>query len=334
MARRRASSYGSGLAGRIFSQTCRHSSGTFLSGRELLVLIAMSTVWGFHYLVIKTTVENVPAMFYAALRMSLVAMILAPWLRWRPGRMGPVLGAGLCYGALNYAFLFTGLKFAPASVAAIAGQLYVPFATLLSVLFLGEIVGWRRIAGIGLAFAGVAFIALGPASSPGEVPASAGMSGEEARVGLGVGLIASGAFIESIGAILVKRAQGFKPWELLAWFALIGTIVLTGGTLLLEQGQFAAAAADPWRLVGAIVYSAVLGSIFGHTAYYWLLQRLPVSQVAASGLLTPVLAVLFSVVFLHELLTARFLIGGAMALAGVGVVLLRSAKGRIVAAGG
>lgn len=299
-----------------------------MSGRELLVLIAMSTVWGFHYLVIKTTVESAPPMFYAALRMSLVAMLLAPWLRWRPGRMGPVLAAGLCYGALNYAFLFTGLKFAPASVAAITGQLYVPFATILSVLFLGEIVGWRRIAGIALAFAGVAFIALGPGSSPGEG------GGEGARVDLGVGLIASGAFIESIGAILVKRARDFKPWELLAWFAVIGTVVLTGGTLLLEQGQLAAAAADPWRLAGAIVYSAVLGSIFGHTAYYWLLQRLPVSQVAASGLLTPGLAVLFSVVFLHEPLTVRFLIGGAMALAGVGVVLLRSAKGRIVAAGG
>jgi len=86
-------------------------------------------------------------------------------------------------------------------------------------------------------------------------------------------------------------------------------------------------------LGGAIVYSAVLASIFGHTAYYWLLQRLPVSLVAPSSLLIPVFAVTFSVLFLGEALSVRFFIGGALAMTGVAIVLLRTTKGRIVEPG-
>lgn len=295
-----------------------------MSARELFVMIAMCTVWGFHYVVIKAAVAEVPSMFYAAVRMALVAIMMSPWLRWRPGKMVVVLCAGLCYGAFNYAFLFTGMRYAPASVAAIIGQLYVPFATILSVVFLSETVRWRRIVGIALAFGGVAVIALskGSVGEPGD------------RVALGAGLLAAGALVEATGSVLVKSAKGFKPYELLAWFSVVGTIGLTAGTLLIEKNQLeAAAAADPWLLGGAVVYSAVFASIFGHTAYYWLLQRLPVSQVAPSGLLTPVLAVMFSVLFLGDALSARFFIGGAMAMTGVAIVLLRTAKGRIVEPG-
>jgi O-acetylserine/cysteine efflux transporter len=48
-----------------------------------------------------------------------------------------------------------------ASVA-IATQLGVPFTTLMSVLFLGEVIRWRRWLGIALAFAGVAVIGFQP----------------------------------------------------------------------------------------------------------------------------------------------------------------------------
>jgi O-acetylserine/cysteine efflux transporter len=283
----------------------------------------MCTIWGFHFIVIKTTVTSVPPMFYAAVRMVLVALLLAPWLRWRRGKMAVVLTAGLCFGAINYAFLFSGLQHATASASAVAVELYTPFATILSVLFLGERVGWRRISGIAIAFAGVALIALARDGGAGS-----------GRVGLGVALVVAGTFSEAIGSILVKRAQGFKPWELLAWFAVVGASVLSLASWTLEDGQFEAVrAADPLMLAGAIVYSAVFASIFGHTAYYWLLQRLPVSQVAPSALLTTILAVSFSIAFLGEPMTTRFLIGGAMALSGVAIVLLRTPKGRIVEPG-
>ncbi len=288
-----------------------------MNARELSIWLAMCLVWGFHFVVIKLAVGELPPIFYAAIRMTLVAALLSPFLRWRSGHMIRVLSAGLCLGALNYAFMFTGLKFATASTAAIAMELYVPFATILSILFLGDRIGWRSGLGVAFAFAGVAIIALG----------NNGDAGSEARIGIGVGLVAAGAFAEAIGAVLVKKSTRFKPIELLAWFAVVGAVGLWMMTSVVESGQREAlAASDKWLVVGAILYSAFGGSIFGHTAYYWLLQRLPVSVIAPSVLLTTVIAVFFGVLLLGDPIGPRLFAGGAMVLAGVGVVILRRAK--------
>ncbi|NNL88725.1 MAG: DMT family transporter [Marinicaulis sp.] len=286
-----------------------------MSPREFAVLITMCLLWGFHFVVIKIAVGEIPPIFYAAIRMTLVAFIMARFLRWRPGEMAPVMGAAVCLGALNYSFMFTGVKFATASTAAIALELFVPFATILSVIFLGERIGLPRILGMAFAFAGVAIIALGKDDhiSP------------ETRIGLGVGLVACGAFVEGVGAVLIKKATSFKPHELLAWFSLIGAICLWLITIVFESGQQEAlAAADKNLIIGAILYSAIGGSIIGHSAYYWLLKRLPMSVVAPSVLLTTLIAVFFSVILLDEPFGPRFIIGGAMVLAGVGVVILRN----------
>jgi len=67
-------------------------------------------------------------------------------------------------GSGHFALLFVGLANAEASAAAIVGQLSVPFSTLMSMVFLGEKVRWRRGIGIMLAFAGVLLIAVDPKS--------------------------------------------------------------------------------------------------------------------------------------------------------------------------
>jgi len=290
-----------------------------MSARELTVLLAMCMVWGLHFVVIKTAVGELPPIFYAAVRMTLVAAVMAPFLRWRSGHMVRVLSGGLCLGAMNYAFMFSGLSYATASASAIAIELYVPFATILSMIFLGDKLGWRRAVGIAMAFSGVAIIALGETGR--------GEADGETRMALGVGLVAAGAFSEAIGAILVKQSTAFKPHELLAWFAVVGAGGLWLMTAAFESGQAAAlSASDKGLVVGAIVYSAVGASIFGHTAYYWLLQRLPVSVVAPSMLLTTTLAVFFSVILLGDPFGPRMAVGGLMTLGGVGFVLYRNAR--------
>jgi O-acetylserine/cysteine efflux transporter len=287
-----------------------------LVARELVVLLVLCIAWGFHYVVIKTAVVEIPPIFYAALRMTLVALVLAPFLRWRAGKMKLILLAALCFGAVNYALLFSGLKLATASASAIANQLYVPFATILSVIFLKESIGWRRIVGISLAFAGVAVIAI-----------SRDQDVAGARIGIGVGLVAAATFVEANGSILVKKATGFKPWELLAWFGLIGAPCLFAISFTIEHDQMALlAASDKKIVIAAILYSALVSSVFGHTAYYWLIQRRPISEVASSTLLTTFFAVMFSVAILGEPFTLAFVVGGVMTLIGVGIVVVRGPR--------
>ncbi len=284
-----------------------------MTPRETLVLIVMCCTWAFHFVVMKATLSAMQPLSYAAIRMSLVALLLCPFLRWRAGQMRRVMLAGACFGGLNYAFMFSGIARTSATSAALAIEAYVPFATILAVVFLGDQIGLKRGIGIALALGGVALISLG------------GEAGDGAVSTFGIMLVLGAAITEAAGAILVKRIAGFRPLELLAWFAVVGAFLLWSLSLVLEPSAFQAVRPeDRLLLAGGILYSVIGASIIGHTCYYWLLQRLPISIVAPSGLLTTLLAVVLSVVLLREALSARLVAGGLMVVFGVGVILWRN----------
>ena len=282
----------------------------------LLLLLGITLAWGLHFSVIRVTVDDVPPIAYVAVRMALVAAILTPVRRWVPGRMRTILLAGACFGGLNYVFMFWGLKLTTASVSAVVIESYVPIATIFSVIFLGERVGAPRIAGMALALLGVAVIATGESDGTGS-----------ANLPLGALMIVTAATFEAAGAIFVKKLGDVPPLTLLSWFGVVGAGVTGLLSLLFESGQ-AAVLSSPARtqVLAALAYSVLVASIFAHASYYFLLQRAPVSQLAGSGLLASVFAVMFGVLLLGEPLTGRFLIGGAMTLLGVGVILLRQQK--------
>ncbi len=285
--------------------------------RDFLVLTLICLIWGLHFIVMKLTVTGVAEpIFYAAIRMSIVALILMPKLKWHRGKMKIVLCAGLCFGALNYALMFPALKMTTASAAAVTIELYVPFSIILSVLVFKDKIGWRRVLGICLAFGGVMVVA-----SARPVEAVGGL------FILGIFMMTLAAMSEAVGAVLVKQIKGVGPLALLAWFAVMGSVVLWPLTLALEDGQMAAfrgEARTPFLM--ALVYSVFAVSIFGHASYYWLLQRLPIYIVATGGMMTTVFAVLFSALILKETMSSGLIIGGIMTLAGVGFILLRGRK--------
>ena len=240
---------------------------------------------------------------------------MLPFLKWHPGQMGPVLIGGLGFGALNYAFMFPAMGMTTASAASVAIELYMPFSVLLGVLILGErIKGWS-IAGIVLAFLGVVVI---------------GLMGEGRDVAgplfvLGLVLIAGGALSEACGAIAVKRTRDIKPSQLVAWFAVVGTIVLWPLTLLLESDQTTVFQAET-RLpfLAALAYSVLLVSILAHGSYYWLLSRLPIQVVAPSGLLNTVIGVAGGILLLNEPPSIGLFAGVAITLSGVAIVIWRN----------
>ncbi|MEO0400272.1 MAG: DMT family transporter [Pseudomonadota bacterium] len=289
-----------------------------MSVREFILLAFICLIWGFHYVFLKAVAEIVPPLFYVAMRMGLVALLLSPFLRWRPDQLGKLLGAGFCLGGLHLALIMFGLSMAPASAAAVAVELYTPFATILAIFFLGEKVGWRRGLGVTLAFLGVAIIAL-----QGHAGGSSGGLGD-ARL-IGVLCVAGGAFIEACGSIILKRIKDMRAIEISAFMALIGAIILSGLSFTFETGQLALMQSpERNKIIGVLLYSAVGASLFGHTAYYWLLRRLPIAMVAPSGLIATVIAVIAAVVFLGETATPQLIVGSLTSLVGVAIILVRS----------
>jgi len=286
-----------------------------MSIKEFFALMLVCLIWGLHFIVMKLTVGDVAEpLFYAAVRMTILAVILLPKLKWHKGFMVKIFGAGLGYGALNYAFMFPALGMTTASAAAVTIELYVPFSIILSVIFFKDRIGGFKIFGIVLAFLGVALIA---SAKPEEAAGPLFL--------LGIALMVGAAMSEAIGAILVKKVTGVGPINLLAWFAVIGSVVLWPLTFAFETNQMEAFAPQnrvPFGL--ALLYSAILVSLVAHGTYYWLLQRLPIYLVSTSGLMTTLVAVIASVLILKEPLSIFLVIGGLMTLCGVGLIMFRN----------
>ena len=92
----------------------------------------------------------------------------------------------------------------------------------------------------------------------------------------------------------------------------------------MEHGQIDALRNASWAAWGGALYAALLSSLFGHGAFYWLVQRHPVSTLTPYLLLTPVLAIGLGIVFWGDQPGPRLYLGGAMVLAGVLIIAVRA----------
>jgi len=288
-----------------------------MSFKEFSVLTGICFVWGLHFIVMRSTVQDiVDPLFYAAMRVTCVTILLLPFLKWQKGQMKYILLGGLGYGALNYAFMFPALKYTTAAAAAIAIELYMPLSIIMSVIFLKERIGRYRIMGVALAFLGV--IVLGLTKPGGEIGP---------YFALGIAMIACSALAESMGAVGVKKTKNVHPFTLLAWFTLIGSVVLWPLSWVLEDNQLRVFEPDTrWIFFAALTYSTLFVSLFAHASYYWLLARLPMYKVACSGVLTTSFGVILGITILGEPITPHFIIGGLLAIIGVTIILWRNSS--------
>jgi O-acetylserine/cysteine efflux transporter len=285
---------------------------TELHRSHLAQLVLINAVWGFNIVAVKASAERFPPVFLSFLRFLIVGLAVWPWLRIRRGEMRLLLTAATCSGGLQFALMYTGVALSGnMSSVAIAGQLGVPFATLLSVYLLGEHIHWRRWLGIALSFAGVVVLGLSP---------------EVFAYWPGFALIVASGFVSAVGLIAIKRMRELEPLELQAWLAWGSVPLLLPLSLVLEERQVASLGLAGLTGWGALLYSALLASLVAHTGYFALIRRYPVTRVAPVTVLSPVLAVAFSVLLLGDELDARMIVGGLLTLGGVTVIVTRERK--------
>jgi len=280
---------------------------------DLLLLIGITFIWGLNLITSKFGLDEIPPILFTFLRFVIVAIVLVPVLRIQAGQMSALVVASLLSGALSFALNFAAIRRASnISSIAIAGQLSVPFATLLSVALLGETVRWRRWTGILLSFVGIVIMGFDP------------QIGERWE---SLALVIGSAFVGALGLIAVKKLRGFTPVELLAWTAWIGLPVLFLTTMRVEQPDFEQLLHDvTWKGWASLAFAAIGASLIAHTGYFHLVQRYPVTSVAPLTTLSPVFSVIFGVLLLGDPLTSWIVLGGACTLAGVLIITLREKR--------
>lgn len=281
--------------------------------RDLILLLLVCLAWGFNFVAAAQAMQHFSPFMFMVLRFVMVLLVLAPFLRRPPpGQWGRVVFVCLCMGALHFTSLFWALaRSQDVSSIAITQQTYIPMAVILAILVLGERVGWRSLAAIAVAFSGVVVLSFDPL-----------MLGQLDV--LGIALLS--ALFQATGSVFMRGVRGMGVFSFQAWTAVISLPVLLTACAWFEAGQWQMITTAHWLDWAAVTYSALGASIVGHSLFFFLVQRHPVSAIMPYLLLTPLTAVMFGILVWGDRPGWRLLVGGSLVLTGILVVTLRARR--------
>jgi drug/metabolite transporter (DMT)-like permease len=292
-----------------------------LSGRVLAVYLFCCAVWGSTWLVIKIGLTDLPPFHFAAIRMAVACLLMAPFA-FRPGILRPsgaenalILVCGAIQIGLAYAFIFLAETRIDSGLSAI---LFCTFPIWMGVLghFLlpNEPFTARNLVAALLGLAGVAMI---------EAPAiPAAVRTGPGSLLIGGACVLGSSMAGALANVLNKRWFAHVAPERNVWGqTLSGTLFL----VLLAVG-FERGAQLNWtpRSVFAVSYLAVLGTALAFAGLFWLIPRVPVSVIGTIPLTDTVIAIALGAVILGERLSVRAILGTLLILFGVALTVWRS----------
>jgi drug/metabolite transporter (DMT)-like permease len=292
-----------------------------LDGLAVSLLLASCLFWGFQQILIKTTVGEVPPLWQAALRFVGATALLWGWCVLRKARLferDGTLRGGLLAGLLfagEFSCIYLGLRDTTASRLTVF--LYTsPFVVALLVPRLVPTEKLRSVQWVGLV---IAFAAVAVAFSEGFT------SGSTARQLRGDALALAAGTLWGLTTLVIRASKLATASAEKTLFYQVAVTAVVAPLLSLALGETWSLdySAYAW---GSLALQTVVGAFASYLAWMWLLRHYPATQISSFTFLTPVFALVFGVVLLHEPLTLQLM----LALVGVaaGIVLVNRKPAR------
>jgi len=287
-------------------------------------------IWGSTYFAIAYVIETMPPLlgmgirfFIAGVLLSLLIMINSGWKEFRiPAveiRTSAVMGFVLLgFGLGNVAL---AEEHVPSGIVAL-----IIAALPLWIAIFRTIDGQRPTAlswfGLITGFLGVALLL-----KPGSVKS---VNGEDSTTVLFfMFMVLLGNIGWALGTYLApryplpKNALVFTAIEMLA-----GGVSLTIAGLVKGESLGDFLDASNWSWIW-FWYLVIFGSIIAYSAYLWLVSNAPVGLTATYAYVNPIIAVTLGAVFLDEVITVNYAVGGSIIVLGVLIVVTSESKMRI-----
>jgi drug/metabolite transporter (DMT)-like permease len=276
---------------------------------DRLTLLAFAGVvlfGGGNAIAVKESVAELAPFWSAGLRfvvagLLLLVIVVATGRRFPRGRS---FTGALLYGALAFAasfgFIYPALREVPAGTAMVLIAL-VPLLTFgLAILHGQERFHVQGLLGALIAFAGVGVVVADQLSAA--VPL------------MSLLLIFAGVLFIAESGVILKWVPRSDPFATNAVAMLAGAAILL--PLSIASGEAWAAPTEPvtWLALG---YLVVFGSIAMFGLYLFALRRWTASAVSYVTLLMPLVTVPLAAALISEQVSPSFVVGGAIALAGV-----------------
>lgn len=272
---------------------------------HLLLALVVVAVWGTNFVVIRRGLDDFPPLTFAALRFTFVVLPAIFFLKRPPVSWRNLALYGVLIGAIQFALLYTAMShWISPGLASLVIQTQVFFTIGFAMLLAGERVRTYQVVALLLAACGLGWLMIHT-------------NAEVTPIGLGLVLVAA---LSWAGGNTAARSAG--PVNMLAyvvWGSVFSAPPLFVMALTVEgwpavSHALVGADAAAW---GAVLWQSAGNTIFGYTAWAWLLARHPAATIAPLSLLVPVFGMGASAMLLGEPLTSWKLTAAALVMGGL-----------------
>jgi len=267
----------------------------------VLVLLAVTAVWGVTFVQVKDAVAVYPLFAFLAVRFAIATAVLAPAAagRMRGLGRGGAAASALLGGLLaaGYALQTAGLERTTVSSTGFVTGMYVVLTPLIVLAAFRERAPAAVWGGVVLSTVGLALLAGVHGGSP-----------------AGDLLVLGGAAVYSLQIVLMERFAphydpvAFTTGEMAAAFAGLGAVALARRELAAPHG---------WTVWGALLVTGIFASALAFLAQTWAQRRTSATRTALAFALEPVWTALFGITLAGDRLGAAGWGGCAAIFAGI-----------------
>jgi drug/metabolite transporter (DMT)-like permease len=279
---------------------------------ELAALILLGVLWGSAFLLIDVAIDEVEPLTLVAGRLIIAALLLGAIVllsgRTLPGRSRwrVLLLLGALSNVLPFALITWAQQHIASSLAATLNST-MPLLTFVIAAAAGdERASRERVAGLIIGFIGAAVL-IGPDLTE--------ISSDDTLAQLAV---LGGSASYALGTVIARTRLGSGDVTALAAGQLAFGALLATPLALAVDG---APAFDlSWKAALAWLGLGVSATAFAYIIFYWLVQRLRATDVAAVSYLIPIVATLLGWLVLDETIGPNLFVGLALIIAGMAVI--------------
>ncbi len=282
-------------------------TSTSLTLRHALLALAVVAVWGTNFVVIKVALGHLPPLILAALRFSFAFLPAALFIK-RPNVPWRNLAAyGVLIGLGQFGMLFLAMThYISPGLASLVVQTQAFFTIGLAMWLTKERVRSFQIGALALASVGLGLIL---------------MHADGVTTPLGLSLVLIAAMSWGTGNMVQRATPGVSSLGYVVWSSVFAVPPLLALSLVFEGWPAIVkgvthADAVTWA---AVAWQSVGNTLFGYSAWGFLLARYPAATVSPWSLLVPVFGMGASALLLGEGLPGWKLLAAVLVMAGLAI---------------
>ena len=281
----------------------------------LLSGLTAAAIWGGMYVVSKVVMQVIPPFSLIVMRLALgiltLGIIVVVRKGWKVTRrqFWGIFGVGMVGYGISLGFQFVGTQLSTAANGSLVTSATPAFVLLFAALLLAEKITRRRLLALGIATAGVVAVI---------DPRNAHLSSSFFWGNL---CLVAAALTWALYSVLIRkvtRETDVLTTTLIAFLGGLPVCLPLSGWEVATQGF----GAISLGVVGGILFLGIISTALAMYLWNTAFAVLDAGVASLTFFAQPVVGTLLSVLFLHEHISALFVIGGVL----IGVALLISSK--------